>query len=400
MSGLEGLKERVREAVDDQRERLFEISRWLYENPELGSEEFKAAELLTGELEKNGFEVERGLYEMPTAFSAKYRGRGSGPRVAVIAEYDALPGVGHGCGHNLISASAIGAGIAVSRVIGDLDGEVLVVGTPAEEGRGPSGGSKIIMANNGFWDDIDATIMLHPSSRYSVGGGALGTWGVKMEFEGQTSHAAASPHEGINALNAATLAFMATHMLRQEARRDANLVIHGIITEGGIASNIIPDRAVCEFGVRSSDEEYLEEMAGKVARCAEGAALAMGAKVTVTKRKGYSSKKINEPLAEVLWNNYASQGVEIVPWQKTVRGMPMASTDFGDVSQRIPVTGSNIAVTKPGTPGHSVQLADASVTPEGHEAMIIGTKALAMTLVELIADPEKLKKAKEYFDSH
>jgi amidohydrolase len=400
MSDLKELKERVREAVDDQRERLFEISRWLYENPELGSEEFKAAELLTGELEKHGFEVERGLYEMPTAFYGKYGGKGGGPRVAVIAEYDALPGVGHGCGHNLISASAIGAGIAVSRVIGDLDGEVLVVGTPAEEGRGPSGGSKIIMANNGFWDDIDATIMLHPSSRYSVGGGALGTWGVRMEFEGQTSHAAASPHKGVNALNAATLAFMATHMLRQEARRDANLVIHGIITEGGIASNIIPDRAVCEFGVRSSDEEYLEEMAGKVARCAEGAALAMGAKVTVTKRKGYSSKKINEPLAEVLWNNYASQGVEIVPWQKTVRGMPMASTDFGDVSQRIPVTGSNIAVTKPGTPGHSVQLADASVTPEGHEAMIIGTKALAMTLVELIADPEKLKKAKEYFDSH
>jgi len=189
-------------------------------------------------------------------------------------------------------------------------------------------------------------------------------------------------------------------MLRQEARRDANLVIHGIITEGGIASNIIPDRAVCEFGVRSSDEEYLEEMVDKVARCAEGAALAMGAKVTVTKGKGYSGKKINEPLTEILWNNYASQGVEIVPWQESVRGMPMASTDFGDVSQRIPVTGSNIAVTKPGTPGHSVQLADASVTPKGHEAMIVGTKALAMTLVELLADPEKLKRAKEYFDTH
>ena len=400
MVDLKELKDRVQEAVEAQRERLFEVSRWLYENPELGSEEFKAAELLMGELEEHGFDVERGLYGMPTAFCATYRGKGDGPRVAVIAEYDALPGVGHGCGHNLISASAIGAGIAASKVIDGLDGEVFVVGTPAEEGRGPSGGSKVIMANKGFWDDIDAAVMLHPSSRYSVGGGALGIWGVRMEFEGQTSHAAASPHKGVNALNAATLAFMATHMLRQEARRDANLVIHGIITEGGLASNIIPDRAVCEFGVRSSDEEYLEEMVDKVARCAEGAALAMGAKVTVTKGKGYSGKKINEPLAEVLWNNYASQGVEIVPWQESVRGMPMASTDFGDVSQRIPVTGSNIAVTKPGTPGHSKQLADASVTSEGLEAMIIGTKALAMTLVELLADPEKLKRAKEYFDTH
>jgi metal-dependent amidase/aminoacylase/carboxypeptidase family protein len=193
---------------------------------------------------------------------------------------------------------------------------------------------------------------------------------------------------------------MATHMLRQEARRDANLVIHGIISEGGLASNIIPDRAVCDFGVRSSDDAYLEEMVDKVAQCAEGAALAMGAKVNVTKRTLYSGKKINEPLVEALWNNYASQGVEMKPWKESINGMPMASTDFGDVSQKIPVAGSIIKIAEPGTPGHSKQMADASVTPEGLEAMIIGTKALAMTLVELLADSEKLKRAKEYFDSH
>ncbi|GAF83382.1 unnamed protein product, partial [marine sediment metagenome] len=367
---------------------------------ELGSEEFKAAEFLTGELEKNGFDVERGILDMPTAFCATYRGRGRGPRVAVLAEYDALPGVGHGCGHNLIAASAIGAGIAASKVMDKLDGEVLVVGTPAEEGRGPSGGAKVIMAEKGFWDDIDGAIMLHPSSSWGAGSRSLGISLVKMEFEGQTSHAAASPQEGVNALNAATLAFMATHMLRQEARRDANLVIHGIISEGGLASNIIPDRAVCDFGVRSSDDEYLDEMVDKVARCAEGAALAMGAKVNITKRKLYSGKKINEPMVEILWNNYASQGVEVKPWKESVNGMPLASTDFGDVSQRIPVAGSYIGVTEPGTPGHSVQMAEATMTEKGQEAMIIGTKALAMTLVELLAMPEKLKEAKEYFDSH
>jgi len=400
MASLEDLKDKVREAVEEQRQRLHEISEFLYENPELGSEEFKAAELLIGELERNGFDVERGILGMPTAFCATYRGRGRGPRVAVLAEYDALPGVGHGCGHNLIAASAIGAGIAASKVMDKLDGEVLVVGTPAEEGRGPSGGAKVIMAEKGFWDDIDGAIMLHPSSSWGAGSRSLGISLVKMEFEGQTSHAAASPQEGVNALNAATLAFMATHMLRQEARRDANLVIHGIISEGGLASNIIPDRAVCDFGVRSSDDAYLDEMVDKVARCAEGAALAMGAKVNITKRKLYSGNKINEPLVEVLWNNYHNQGVEMKPWKESVNGMPMASTDFGDVSQRIPVAGSYIGVTEPGTPGHSVQMTEATMTEKGQEAMIVGTKALAMTLVELLAMPEKLKEAKRYFDSH
>ncbi|RLI09145.1 amidohydrolase [Candidatus Bathyarchaeota archaeon] len=403
VSGLrdvEELKRLVQEAVEEQRERLCEISRWLYEHPELGSEEYQAAELLTGELEKHGFAVERGLLGMPTAFSASYKGRGDGPRVAVLAEYDALPGVGHGCGHNLIAASAVGAGIAASKVMGELDGEVLVVGTPAEEGRGPSAGSKVIMAEKGFWDDIDAAIMLHPSVRWSVGNRSLGIWTVKMEFKGQTSHAAASPHEGINALNAAVLAFTATHMLRQEARRDANLVIHGIISEGGLASNIIPDRAVCEFGVRSSDDAYLKEMVEKVARCAEGAALAMGAKVKVTKKKLYSGKKINEPLVELLWNNYKALGVEPVDWRESIKGMPMASTDFGDVSQRTPAAGSYIKIADPGTPGHSREFADASVTLEGLEAMIIGAKALAMTIVDLLANPENAKRAREYFNSH
>ena len=397
---LDELKGKVREAVDEQRGRLREISGFIYENPELGSEEFKATELLTGELEKQGFTVERGILGMPTAFSATYKGRGSGPRVAVIAEYDCLPGVGHGCGHNLIAASAVGAGVAASRVMSELDGEVVVVGTPAEEGHGPSGGAKVIMAEKGFWDDIDAAVMLHPASKYVAGSRALGISKVKMEFQGQTSHAAASPHEGVNALNAATLAFMATHMLRQEARRDANLVIHGIISEGGLASNIIPDRAVCDFGVRSSDDAYLDVMVDKVARCAEGAALAMGATVKITKRKLYRGKKVNGPLAEVLWNNYAAQGVQIRPWQETIKGIPMASTDFGNVSQKIPATSSGIAVTEPGTPGHSVQMADATMTEKGQEAMIVGTKALAMTLVELLAEPENLERAKEYFDSH
>jgi amidohydrolase len=400
MNRVKELKARVNVEVESLRGRLYEISEFIYENPELGSEEYKAAELLTTELEGHGFNIERELLGIPTAFCASFRGKGNGPRVAVLAEYDALPGVGHGCGHNLISASAIGAGVAASRVMNGLNGEVLVVGTPAEEGRGPSAGSKVIMVQKGFWDNIDAAIMLHPSTSFGVGNPSLGISYVNMEFVGQTSHAAASPEKGVNALNAATLAYMATHMLRQEARRDANLVIHGIIPEGGLASNIIPDKAVCNIGVRSSDDSYLKEMVEKVARCGEGAAHAMGTKVKITKKKLYSGKKINEPLVEVLWENYASLGIEMMPWKESVRAIPMASTDFGDVSQVIPAAGSYIGIAEEETPGHSVQLAVATMTPEGQEAMIMGTKALAMTLVELLAEPEKLKTAKEYFASH
>ena len=401
MADVWRLKEAVCKSVDGQRRRLTEIARYIHDNPELGSEEFKACELLTRELEENGFEVQRWLLGIPTAFCATSKGREKGARVAVLAEYDALPGVGHGCGHNLIAASAIGAGIAASKVMKELSGEVLVVGTPAEEGHGPYAGSKVIMAEKGFWDGIDAAIMLHPTStRWAVGSRSLGIWTVKMEFQGQTSHAAASPHEGVNALNAATLAYMATHMLRQEARRDANLVIHGIISEGGLANNVIPDRAVCDFGVRSSDGVYLEKMVDKVEKCAEGAALAMGAKVTMTKKRLYSSMKLNLPLIQTLWQNYKDQGVDITDWKETVDGMPMASTDFGDVSQRTPSTGSYIKIATEGTPGHSRQLAAASMTKEGLDAMIIGTKALAMTLVELLAEPEKLKEAREYFKTH
>lgn len=400
LTNLYELKSQVKETVDKKRGLLEDIARYLYTNPELGSEEFKAFEKLTRVLEEHGFELEKGVYEMPTAFVARYKGKKQGPKVAVIAEYDALPGIGHGCGHNLISAAAIGAGISASKAIEDLPGEILVVGTPAEEGMGPSGGSKIIMANYGFWDDVAGVIMLHPGSSWGVGGQALGISQLTFEFKGQTSHAAASPHRGRNALNAATLAYSATHMVRQEARRDANLIIHGIISEGGLVSNIIPDKAVLNIGVRSSDERYLDQMVDRLEKCGEGAAYAMEVEVDITKKKLYSVKKLNIPMITTLWGNYKELGAPVKNWKETIRGIPMASTDFGDVSQKCPASGSSICIASDGTPGHSVQLADATMTKKGLDAMVVGAKALGMTLVELLAKPEMLEEAKKYFDSH
>jgi len=396
---LDSLKKQVQETVDEKRSLLEKIAKYLYDNPELGSEEFKALKLLTETLEEHDFTVEKGVYDMPTAFVATYKGKEPGPKVAVLAEYDALPGVGHGCGHNLIASSAIGAGIAASKAIKGLPGEIMVIGTPAEEGHGPSGGSKVIMANHGLFDDIDGVIMLHPSTSWGVGNQALGISKCRMVFKGQTSHAAASPHLGRNALNAATLAYTATHMLRQEARRDANLVIHGIIEEGGVAMNIIPDRAVLDFGVRSSDQEYLDEMVDKVARCGEGAAHAMGVEVEIKKNRFYASKKLNYPMVRTLWQNYKDLGAPVKDWKESVKAMPMASTDYGDVSQKAPSAGSYIGIALVGTPGHSIKLAEATMTQTGLDALNTGAKALGMTLVELLAKPEILEEAKEFFDS-
>ena len=396
-------KEEVQKKVDEYGDRIIEISDWIYENPELGSEEFKAAELLTAELKKHGFVVKKNLCDMPTAFSASYKGKKGGPRIAVLAEYDALPGIGHGCGHNLIATSAVGAGVAVSKLMEHLDGEIIVVGCPAEEGRGPSGSSKRVMAVKGFWDDIDAAIMLHGAQHYSVGSLALAYWGVLMEFEGKTAHAASTPHQGINALNAAVMAFMAVHALRQEVRRDANVVIHGIITEGGLAPNVIPDRAVVNFGVRSSDEDYLAELVDKIENCAKGAALAMGAKVKVTvpsreRPRGLGSKKLNLPLIETMWENYKALGAEpLKDWRETTTAMPRGTTDFAAVTQTIPAASSRIKSVPDGVAGHSRELADASITDEAHDALIIGTKALAMTVIDLLEDPEKMKQVKDYF---
>jgi len=397
---LVDLKNVVQDEVDLKREILEDTACFLYENPELGSEEYEAVELLTQILDEHGFEIKRDLYGMPTAFSAVYRGLGEGPRVAVLAEYDALPEVGHGGGHNLVAGAAVGAAIGASRALGLVKGEVVVVGTPAEGGHGASAGSKKLLAESGFFRDIDAVLMCRPGEVYSVGIPTLGVRNVRMVFKGQASHAAESPELGRNALNAATLCYTATHMLRQEARRDANLVIHGFLPEAGVQGNIIPDMAVCSVGVRSSDDAYLDVMTERVAQCGEGAAIAMDVEVEITKRKQYAAKKLNLPLVMALWENYMRLGVDPVPWVDSIGGLPRDSNDLGNVSQLVPVVDSYLAVRGPGVPAYSRQMADLTVTRMSLNAMIVGAKALGMTIVELIAKPHLLEDAKEYFGSH
>ncbi|HDI53158.1 MAG TPA: M20 family peptidase [Candidatus Bathyarchaeota archaeon] len=396
MRGGERLRKLVLEEVDRLLPRLIELSDWIGMHPELGSEEYEASKRLSEELERHGFKVERGILNMPTAFRASYSGVGPTPRIAFMAEYDALPEIGHGCGHNIIGAAAIGAGIALRRALDEVSGTIFVYGTPAEEGRGPSAGAKRRMAEAGLFDDLDVAMMIHPTSGITrVNERFLAVTGITVEFEGRAAHAAAFPHLGVNALNAAVLMYMAVHANRQQLRRDANAVIHGIIREGGAASNIIPDRAVLQFGVRSSDDSYIPELVGMVENCARGAAIATGCKVHIDVRPGLKSNVRNEPLERLLYRILSELGEEVEPPELTARRIPMASTDFSDVTHVVPAIHPMISIAPEGVALHTREFAEATMTERGHRAIGIGAKAMALAALELILDPRLLEEVKE-----
>ncbi len=274
----------VTQAIDSARDALFDISLDIHAHPELGHEERRASKLLTDFLEQRGFEVEIGVAGVETAFSATVRGAGSGGRkVAILAEYDALPDVGHGCGHNLIALTAIGAGIGAQAALTDLPGTVVVMGTPAEE----TAGAKIDMLEAGMFEDVDVVLSSHPSSHRTlmrddvpIGESlSLALVGYRYTYHGKSAHAASTPHLGINALNAVIQLFTGIDALRQHLRDDAR--VHGIITDGGTAPNVVPEYAATNFLLRANDRDYLQEVVEKVQDVAEGAAAATGAKLEI-----------------------------------------------------------------------------------------------------------------------
>ena len=247
-----------------------EAADWIHAHPEIGHQEVQAAQRLTELLQKAGIESEMGTAGMATAFKAEL-GSQARPRVAILAEYDALPGLGHGCGHNLIGTSAIGAGLALKDVIQDLVGSVWVLGTPAEESAAPNAGGKVHMVKAGVFDDVDAAIMFHPATETAITPDrSLAARGFEFFFHGRAAHAAGAPEEGLNALDAVVLFYNAISMLRQQVRSDVR--VHGIILSGGAAANIIPDYAAIRYRTRADDSEYLAEVVERVVACAEGAA--------------------------------------------------------------------------------------------------------------------------------
>jgi amidohydrolase len=374
------LKARVKAEVDWLAPELLDVSQFLHANPEMAYEEFKAAERLTATLERHGFAVARGVAGLSTAFTGRV---GSGrPRITFLAEYDALPGLGHACGHNLIGTASLGAALAAKAILDPGGGEVLLVGCPAEE----KGGGKIPLVEAGVFAGTDAVMLVHPSNRTEMVKLALGMREIIVEYFGKASHAAASPDLGVNALDAVVLAYTGISALRQQVRSDAR--IHGIITHGGQAPNIIPDYAAARFYVRALDLGYLEELTPRVVRCFEAAAQATGCRVKVAfPGLTYHPYKPVYTLASLFQRNLESLGevVDQGPVDKE-----LGSTDVGNVSQAVPTIQPMLQISAREVTCHMTAFAEAAISERGQRAMLLAAKAMAMTAVDLLAHPDSL----------
>src|SRR5947207_5553667 len=394
---VEQLKKQVCEAIDRRAAELIETADWIHSHPEIGHQEVEASKRLAGMLRQDGIPVEMGTAGMATAFKAELGGHnGARPCVAILAEYDALPGLGHGCGHNLIGTSAIGAGLALKEVLPELSGSVWVLGTPAEESAAPNSGGKAHMVNAGVFDDVDAAIMFHPGTETAITlDRSLAARGFEFYFHGRASHAAGAPEEGINALDAVVLMYNAISMLRQQVRSDVR--IHGIILSGGAAANIIPDYAALRYRTRADDSEYLAEVVSRVVACAEGAARATGCRLEWKEyMPGYENTMPNKVLLELMTANLRSIGVQV---SNERRRSGRGSTDFGNVSRRVPGIEARVAITDVlETPGHSIEFREAAGSDLGRQAMLIAAKGLAMTAIDLLATPDHLRRAREVFE--
>jgi len=382
------LKDEISTRIDSLRPELERIGRDIHANPETAYEERQAVAWLTALLREHGFEVEVGVANTPTAFVATRR-KGSGPSIAFLSEYDALRGLGHGCGHNLIATASAGAGIALAEALDRVSGRVQVVGTPAEEG----GGGKIRLIRAGIFQEVDAAMMFHPDSRTQVLHWALAVTHMHFEFIGRAAHASGDPEQGINALDAFVLAYNGISMLRQHIKEGARL--HGFLKEGGTAPNIVPERTSGEFLVRARDTAYMQELVQKVKNIFQAAALATGCSVKLTfDEEPYSDLRNNAVLAALFEENLRRLGidpVEPIPWANA------GSTDMGNVTHVVPGLHPTLAIAPADVPTHSQAFLEASGSLRGYQAMIDAAKALAMTGADLLTDPSLVEKAKAEF---
>ena len=395
MREVDELKRAVIAEVDRLADRLWEAAESIGRDPEIGHREHRAVATLTGLLAASGVDAETNVYGLPTAFEARI-GPNRRPRIAILAEYDALPNVGHGCGHNLIGASAVGAGLALASVAEYLPGSVVVFGTPAEESAVDNSGGKAHMVRAGAFDAVDACVMFHPSQYTSISlEGSLAARGVDFVFHGTAAHAALAPWEGVNALDGVVFTFNGVNALRQHIRPDVR--IHGVITDGGGVPNVVPALASCRFRVRAPDADALTVVYEKVVRCAEGAALMAGARLEVREyMPPYENVVPNRTIGRAFRRNLESIGLDVHD------GRPepgLGSTDFGNVSRRVPSVEAAISIADPGVPHHSAGFAEAALSEQAHGALIAAAKGLAMTAIDLLTDPSLLAEAKQEFDA-
>lgn len=392
--------DRARSAASDAiaatRDELLALSTYIHQHPEPAMQEFLSSAACADFLERHGFAVTRGVADLPTAFRAE-AGTPGGPKIGFLAEYDALPGLGHGCGHNLIALANISAGVGLRAGLAELGipAQVIVFGTPAEEAIS----GKAFMAEAGLFDDIDAALGAHPGTPEATcptvegSGQALACQAVRIEFRGQAAHAAADPYNGINALNAVIEVFNGINALRQHVRSDARF--HGVITDGGHVPNVVPDFAAADFFVRAQTMRYMDELVGKVRRIAEGAALITGAELTFdTSEKPSWDMIANHTLATALKRNIDAVGLAL-PDAKAEEGS--GSTDWGNVSYVVPSVETSYPIIDHMCTWHSQAVVEASDSELGYGNTLLVGHALAMTGVDLATDKALLAAIKAEF---
>src|SRR3989338_8882682 len=380
------VKTQILNIIDGLKDRLFSLSCDFYRNPETGLKEYKTSLACISILEESGFKVGKNIAGLETAFNAGFGSKR--PAIALLVEMDALPEIGHGCGHNISGVASIGAAIAVAKVISKIGGSIVVLGTPAEE----IGVGKIAMIKAGVFEGLDAAMMAHPSSKRMVSRIFLGLIRLNLHFKGKASHASAYPEEGINALDAVIQTFNSINAMRQQLRGDVR--IHGIITEGGAAPNIIPEKASASFYVRAKDLDELYSVKEKVLNCARGAALATGCELTIEEGADMNAPlKLNKALADIYRRQMEFLGLkeDDFPMDKNA-----GSSDIGNVSQVLPTIHPHILLKK-GINIHTREFADTTITGDGKNAIMEGAKTLALTALELIMDKEAMDRVKEEF---
>ncbi|WP_301108804.1 M20 family metallopeptidase [Sporosarcina sp.] len=373
--------------VEQLQKELIDLGAFLHANPELGNEEYQAVQKITGILKANGFTVEHNVAGLDTAFRAHYTVGTGGPTVGLLCEYDALEELGHGCGHNLQSPAVLGAAISLTKLDELPNCTIEVIGTPAEE----TTSGKIPMAKQGFFDHLDFALMMHGGDRTTVDGRSLAIDNFEFVFEGKASHAAVAPEKGISALDGVLMTFNGMEYLREHVRSDVR--IHGIITDGGKAANIVPERAAAIFSIRALNRPYLETVIERALNVAKGAALATGTKVQIHKKKSMESKLNVQALNDVLLENAKLAGAKNItpPRERT------GSTDFSIVTHRVPGACIRVSFVPQGTPNHTKDWVEASNSQEGNEAIVTAAKVLGAACIDVLSSPSLLNEIKRQF---
>lgn len=367
--------EQVIALSEQQRNDLVDLSHYIYCNPELGNEEVKSSKAIVSYLEKNNFKVEMGIENIETAFLGTYDSNKPGASIAYLCEYDALPSIGHGCGHNMIAAMSAGAGVVLSKLIDDIGGKVLVFGTPAEE----TNGAKVPLTDAGYFDDCDAVMMVHPSNTTKESGTSLAIEPIEFTYTGQTAHAASCPEKGINALNSVISLFNGIDALRQHVTPDVRM--HGVIVEGGEAANVVPDRAVTQWYFRASTKEVLAPVLEKVKNIARGAALITGATLEMRQYElAYDDLKTDEALSNMFNDNLRKLGVEDIQPKDKATG----SVDIGNISNVAPTIHPYIGMCSTDIFAHTIEMAEATQTPYAKDQMLVAIQALVLTGIDVL----------------